>query len=507
VIVVGELALWVSLFLAIWGGIASFGAVRLGRPDLLASGARSIVASAAMVALACAGVWTALARHDFSLQYVAANTTVNTPTVYLITAFWAGPPGKMLFFGLSLSIGATIIVARARSLDIPHAAWLAGSLATLLGLVLLSVCFGLNPYDRIEWVPAEGEGLDPRLQTPLAALYFIATYAAYGAAAVPFAIAAAGTITRSLDLRSLTAVRGWTYATWWLLTMSIVVRMRWTYLEALTGGLWQSDVAQATNVAAWTLAFALASAFAVRSLPPSPRSTATIVIALFGVALAGAATIPRPPGPPDGETEIPKAALLWLTAFGVVAAGVIHTSVRRLPAGRGRAEQRGVNLSVGVLVVSIGAVGVIAGVVASKVWSPDTVNLRPGQAAPLADPYGRRWRFVSQGPSRDEGMNYMSTGVAVEAWRDRKHVGIISAERRQYVDGVQRPIFEPRLKPGIRSTLLLDVYLVLRGIRGEFAELSVGFRPLVSCVWIGWLVIATGMLALAPGLTRRSASA
>jgi cytochrome c biogenesis factor len=151
-------------------------------------------------------------------------------------------------------------------------------------------------------------------------------------------------------------------------------------------------------------------------------------------------------------------------------------------------------------------VSVIGGLVASKWWKAETVDLRPGQATQLTDPYGDRWRFVSQGVSRDERTNYLSTGVAVEAWRHRRHAGIISAERRQYIDGVQRPTFEPRLKPGIRSTVPLDVYLVLRGIRGETAQLSIGFRPLVSCVWIGWLAIAAGALALAPGVTRRSGS-
>ena len=95
--VVGELALWVALFLSVWASAAAFAGMKLRRRELVTSSSRATLAAAAMTALACAGLWSALLGHDFSLRYVASHTTLNTPTIYLLTAFWAGPEGRVAF--------------------------------------------------------------------------------------------------------------------------------------------------------------------------------------------------------------------------------------------------------------------------------------------------------------------------------------------------------------------------------------------------------------------------
>jgi cytochrome c biogenesis factor len=436
VIVVGELALWVALFLSVWGSAASFIGAKLVRPELVTSGRRAVVAAAGMVLLACLGLWAALLSHDFALRYVASHTTLNTPTLYLLTAFWAGPAGRMLFFALAVALCGAVAVTAERRLDATILTWITGALATLLALVLVVVCFGTYPYDRIDWVPAEGEGLEPQLQTTLAAPYFLATYGAYGAATVGLALGVVAAIGGRVDRELFAAVRRWSIICWSLLTVGIAVRMRWSYLEPTSSGFSRPDLAQVTSAVVWALSF----------------------------------------------------ALLW--------------SLRaREDASRPRATRRPVRL-VGALAFCVGLAILVAGVAASRFWTSHSVSLRPGETAELTDQFGRRWRFISQGASRDEQMNSLSTGVALDAWRNGRHAGIISAERRQYLDSVQRPTFEPSMKPGIWSSLLLDVYAVLAGLRGEVAELRVGFRPLVAAVWIGWILVVAGGLALAGGPAR-----
>jgi cytochrome c biogenesis factor len=419
---VGELALWVALFLAAWGSAASFTGAALRRPDLVTSALRSVIASGAMVALACLGIWAALLGHAFSLAYVASHTTLNTPALYLITAFWAGPPGALLSFALALSIFTAIAASGSRPPDDAMSPWATGVLATLLALVLLAVCFAANPYDGVEWVPAEGEGLNPRLQTPLAIPYYLAIHGAYGAAAVAVALAMAGAASRRVGSAWFETVRRWSILCWCLLTVALALHMRWTYLQPASGGLWRLDLAQLAHVVAWVGTFALV------------RPGAT-----------------RP----------------------------------------------------GALAVYAGAAILTIGVVAQRYWREQVVTLRPGQASERIDPLGGRWRFVSQGISRDERMNYLSTGVALETWRDGRAVGIISAERRQYLDSFQRGDAEPATQPGTLSSLRLDVYAVLAEVRGEAAEVRIGFRPLVSCVWLGWVLIAAGGLAIVTARWRR----
>jgi cytochrome c biogenesis factor len=502
VTVVGELALWVALFLAVWGSVASFGGASVGRPELAASGVRSIVASAGMTTLAGLGLGAALIGHDFSLQYVASHTTLNTPTLYLVTAFWAGPPGAMLSFALALSLCSAAVVAYGRRANDEHLPWVVGALAAVLALVLLAVCFATNPYDRIEWVPADGKGLDPRLQNALAAPYYLATYGGYAAASVPFALAVGAAMARTIDAGWLATVHRWTLVTWCLLTLSSALRMRWTYLEPVAGGLWQTDPAQLATAGGWILGFALLRSFAVRAGAPTPRSVASLALATFCFALLGAAALPRPPGPPETPFRAPPEALVSLIGFAIVAAGVIHSGVRRVPAASAGVNAGEGRWALATLVVYVGGVILLAGVAATQSWTDGAISVRPGQATELTDPYRRRWRFVSQGVSRDERMNYLSTGVALEAWRDGRGMGIISTDRRQYLDSMQRPIYEPASTPGVWSSLGLDVYVVLAEVRGEAAQLRVGFRPLVASVWIGWLVVAAGGFALGAGLVR-----
>jgi cytochrome c biogenesis factor len=503
--VVGELALWVALFLAVWGSVASFAGAVTRRAELVASGVRAITAAAMMVALACLGVWAALLTQDFSFEYVASHTTLSTPTLYLITAFWAGPPGSMLSFALAVSLGATAATRGRHRPDAESLPWTAGALAATLSLVLVAVCFVTNPYARLDWVPAEGAGLHPRLQNPLALPYFVATYGAYGAATALGARATGAVVTRNVNAGWYSAVRRWSLISWCLLAVSIGARMRWSYLEPVAGGLWRPDVAQVANAAAWILSFVLLRWFVARGTP-APRSAATIALIVFGLAIVGAAVLPRPPGPADESFVPPLGALLALLGFAVVGAGVIYSGVTRLQRDAETHSARAVRRSPWPLTVYFGIALLLLGLVAQRSWTEHSVSVRPGAAMELTDPFGHRWRFVGQGVSRDERMNYLSTGVALEAWRDGRAAGIISAERRQYLDSVQRPTFEPAPKPGIRSTPWLDVYVVLTEVRGETAQLRVDFRPVVACVWAGWILIALGGLALGLGSARRIAA-
>ena len=102
-ILVGELSLWVALLMAIWGATVSFAGGAYRRADLVASGERAVYTTALFVVLASLGLWTALLTHDFSLKFVASFTSANLPTVYTLTAFWAGQSGSLLFWCLILA--------------------------------------------------------------------------------------------------------------------------------------------------------------------------------------------------------------------------------------------------------------------------------------------------------------------------------------------------------------------------------------------------------------------
>jgi cytochrome c-type biogenesis protein CcmF len=186
---------------------------------------------------------------------------------------------------------------------------------------------------------------------------------------------------------------------------------------------------------------------------------------------------------------------------GVGARRAIHGE--SIPIGFARLISRN-RRRYGGYIVHAGIVMLFAAFAGLAFRSEHDITLRAGQEFVATDPYGHRWRFVSQGVSTDKRQNRLVTAVALELSRDGKPAGFIQSEKRQYFDSADRPTFEPSTEVGIRSTAKLDTYVVLAGVRGEVAELRITFNPLVVWVWIGGGLMAIGgLIVMWPQAERR----
>ncbi len=135
------------------------------------------------------------------------------------------------------------------------------------------------------------------------------------------------------------------------------------------------------------------------------------------------------------------------------------------------------------------------------------VRLTAGQAFETTDPYGARWRFVSQGVSTSRSLNREITAVALQATRNGEPAGLIKSEKRQYFDSQRRPTFEPSTEVGILESARQDTYVVLAGVRDDAAEIRITFNPLVIWVWIGGALMAIGgLIVMWPQAERRKQS-
>jgi cytochrome c-type biogenesis protein CcmF len=146
----------------------------------------------------------------------------------------------------------------------------------------------------------------------------------------------------------------------------------------------------------------------------------------------------------------------------------------------------------GGYIVHAGVVMLFAAFAGMAFKKEHDVSLAAGQAFETTDPYGARWRFVSQGVSTSKSLNRDIISVALDVTRNGKPIGLISSEKRQYFDTQGRPTFEPSTEVGIRSDARQDAYIVLAGVRDEAAELRITFNPLVVWVWIGGAIMALG---------------
>ena len=290
-ILVGELSLWVALLMAMWAAVTSFAGGSLGREDLIASGRRGLYATGAMIVLASIGLWTALLTHDFSLKYVASNTSANMPKIYVFAAFWGGQAGSMLFWALILSVYSCIAIWSVRDNARDLAPWACGTLAAILVFFIATTCFKANPFDRLSFVPADGRGMNPQLQNPGMAIHPPNLYLGYVATTIPFAFAIAALVTRKLDAAWLQIVRRWSLISWFFLTVGITLGMWWAYVELGWSGYWAWDPVENASFLPWLTGTAYLHSIMIQEKRGMLRKwnvvlvVTTFLLAIFGTFL------------------------------------------------------------------------------------------------------------------------------------------------------------------------------------------------------------------------------
>jgi cytochrome c-type biogenesis protein CcmF len=163
--------------------------------------------------------------------------------------------------------------------------------------------------------------------------------------------------------------------------------------------------------------------------------------------------------------------------------------------GRNRRRYGGYIVHVGMVVLFVAFAGM-----AFKTETQAT--LRPGESATLRSPFGHTWTFTHLGVSQYDALNRLVTAGTIELARDGERVGILKSEKRQHVDGLGRPTFEPSTEVGIRSDLREDIYVVMAGVVGGTEQTVYRFtiNPLVWWVWYGgYILVFGGLIVMWPG--------
>lgn len=287
-ILIGELSLWVALLMAAWTTTVSFSGGMQGRTDLIRSGERAMYATFGFTLLASIGIWTALFTHDFSIKFVASYTSINLPKIYTFTAFWAGQAGSMLFWALILTLYSAIAVASNRRANRELMPWVTGTLGIVCLFFLMTMAFGANPYERLDWIPADGRGMNPQLQNPGMAIHPPMLYLGLVATAVPFAFAIGALVSRRLDAEWLGAVRRWALVSWFFLTIGIVLGMWWAYVELGWAGYWAWDAVENSSFLPWLTGTAFLHSIMIQEKRGMLRKwNVTLVVVTFLLSILG----------------------------------------------------------------------------------------------------------------------------------------------------------------------------------------------------------------------------
>jgi cytochrome c-type biogenesis protein CcmF len=255
--VLGEIALWMALPVAIWGMVLGFTAGRKERGDLALGAERSVYAVFFLIILASAGVIETFLKDRFEYRYVAGYSSRNLETFYKVSGLWAGQTGSLLFWLLLLMFFAALCVWLNRSKNrefMPYVVGVLQSIATFFLVVLLFA--DVNPFSKLGFTPADGQGLNPQLQNYWMTIHPPTLYLGFTAFTIPFAFAIAALLSGRLDSRWLEVTRRWTLLSWFFLANGIVFGMRWAYEELGWGGYWFWDPVENASLLPWLTATA-----------------------------------------------------------------------------------------------------------------------------------------------------------------------------------------------------------------------------------------------------------
>jgi cytochrome c-type biogenesis protein CcmF len=247
----GQFALWTAFCIGLWGAIVSFSGRWRGRAELALSVRRSVYAVFVALAVASVSLWVGLLSHDFNIEYVWAYTSRNLPTYFVVSAFWAGQKGSLLFWAVVLSTFAALaqlLTAQRHRHLLPYVAGVTNAVVVFFVSVML---FAANPFSRLDFTPLDGHGLNPQLQNVGMVIHPPMLYLGYISITIPFAFAVAALLARRMDAGWIVAIRKWTLVSWLFLSIGITLGMWWAYVELGWGGYWAWDPVENASFLPW----------------------------------------------------------------------------------------------------------------------------------------------------------------------------------------------------------------------------------------------------------------
>ena len=269
-------------------GVSIAGARRRSR-RLIESGIGAFYLVAALMTVASAVIVNAFLTDDFSIRYVAHYSDSVQPFFYKITSYWGGLDGSIMFwvFLLSLFGSTAVYLNRERHRELIPYVVAVISIVQMFFLFLMVV--HNNPFATfLTPPPADGNGLNPALQSYWMVIHPPSLYTGFVGMTIPYAFGMAALITGYLDDSWLRAVRRWTMVAWFFLTFGLMLGMIWAYEELGWGGYWMWDPVENAALLPWFTATAFLHSVMVQERRSMLRVwNVTLVITTFFLTIFG----------------------------------------------------------------------------------------------------------------------------------------------------------------------------------------------------------------------------
>ncbi len=155
--------------------------------------------------------------------------------------------------------------------------------------------------------------------------------------------------------------------------------------------------------------------------------------------------------------------------------------------GRNRRRYGGYIVHLGVVVLFVGFAG-------NAFKKEMEASLQPGESVTMRSAFGYEYTFTHIGVSQYSQLNRFVSAASLDVTRGDKSMGIMTSEKRQYLNSLGEAQFQPSTEAAIESGLREDVYVVFAGVVDgtEEAVYRITLNPLVWWLWFAGLVMVIG---------------
>ncbi len=255
----GQAAIWLTLFSSLWAIGSLFIGLRTRNPNLVKSGRNAVIATFGLISLATSALIYGFVTNDFTMAYVVEVSSAAQPLFYKITALWGRMSGSLLFWLWLLTFAGAIVVWQNRKATDTLGDYALIPIA-IVQLFFILLVTGLvegvyNPLDRVPAgkVFADGDGMNPLLQTPSMAIHPPTLYIGWISLTVPFAFAVGALVSGRIGSDWILRSRRWMLFSWIVLTVGITLGGNWAYQELGWGGYWAWDPVENASFMPWLL--------------------------------------------------------------------------------------------------------------------------------------------------------------------------------------------------------------------------------------------------------------
>ncbi|MGH7800040.1 MAG: heme lyase CcmF/NrfE family subunit [Thermodesulfobacteriota bacterium] len=285
---IGSISIFLAFLISVYAVFASLIGARIRKREFLNSAENAALAVFFLLTIASASLIHALITRDFSLKYVASNTSRDLSTIYTVTAFWAGQAGSLLLWAWILSIYTVLVVLLNRKKSRELMPYVLTTLAAISSFFIYLVAFVESPFEKLTFVADDGRGLNPLLQNPYMAIHPLTLYFGYVGVTVPFAFAMGALLSGRLGDEWIRNSRKWTILCWSFLGIGLLLGARWAYLELGWGGYWAWDPVENAAFMPWLTATAFLHSVMIQEKKGMLKKwNMALIIITFFLALFG----------------------------------------------------------------------------------------------------------------------------------------------------------------------------------------------------------------------------